>query len=77
MPGRSVSSACLLRQVSSGLSRNCRNERRHDVDGNRHSDRNLAPQRLCDRSYDKVDQMLRAAVGSWIAVGAADEVVAT
>jgi len=32
MPGRSVSSACLLRQVSSGLSRNCRNERRPDVD---------------------------------------------
>ena len=28
MPGPSVSSACLLRQVSSGLSRNCRNERR-------------------------------------------------
>jgi len=32
MPGRSVSSACLLRQVSCGLSRNCRNERRPDVD---------------------------------------------
>ncbi len=32
MPGRSVSCACLLRQVSSGLSRNCRNERRPDVD---------------------------------------------
>jgi hypothetical protein len=32
MPGRSVSSACLLSQVSSGLSRNCRNERRPDVD---------------------------------------------
>jgi hypothetical protein len=32
MPGRSVSSACLLRQVSSGLSRNCRKERRPDVD---------------------------------------------
>jgi hypothetical protein len=32
MPGRSVSYACLLRQVSSGLSRNCRNERRPDVD---------------------------------------------
>jgi hypothetical protein len=88
MPDRSVSSACLLRQVSSGLSRNRRNERRPDVEeawfvainfmarplalaasqsptrtgpscpGNRHSDRNLGPQRLCDRSYDEVDQTL-------------------
>ena len=32
MPGRSVSSACLLRQVSSALSRNRRNESRPDVD---------------------------------------------
>ncbi len=32
MPGRSVSSLCLLRQVSSALSRNCRNEPRPDVD---------------------------------------------
>src|SRR5579864_6243363 len=48
MPGRSVSSGCLSRQVSSRLSRNCRNERRFDI----------APQRLCDRSYDEVDQTL-------------------
>jgi hypothetical protein len=26
--------------------------------GNRHSDCNLAPQRLCDRSYDEVNQTL-------------------
>jgi hypothetical protein len=32
MPGRSVSSLCLLRQVSSVLSRNRRNEPRPDVD---------------------------------------------
>ena len=32
MLGRSVSSACLLRQVSSGLSRDCKNERRPDAD---------------------------------------------
>jgi hypothetical protein len=32
VPGRSVSSLCLLRQVSSALSRNCRNEPRPDVD---------------------------------------------
>ena len=32
MPGRSVSSLCLLRQVSSVLSRNCRNEPRPEVD---------------------------------------------
>jgi hypothetical protein len=39
--------------------------------------------RLCNRSYDEVDQILarqrssfeRAAVGSWIAVGAAEEVL--
>ena len=32
MPGRSVSSACLFRQVSSGLSRNCKNERRPNLE---------------------------------------------
>src|SRR5260370_36978990 len=32
MQGGSVSSACLLRQVSSGLSRNCKDERRPDVE---------------------------------------------
>jgi hypothetical protein len=32
MPGRSVSSACLVRQVSSGLSRNCKNERRPNLE---------------------------------------------
>jgi hypothetical protein len=32
MPGRAVSSLCLLRQVSPGLSRNCRNEPRPDVE---------------------------------------------
>jgi hypothetical protein len=31
-PGGSVSFLCLLRQVSSALSRNCRNELRRDVD---------------------------------------------
>jgi hypothetical protein len=31
MPGRSVSSGCLLRQVSSGSSRYCRNERRQNL----------------------------------------------
>ena len=85
MPGGSVSSACLLRQVSSGLSRNCRNERRPaaaifrrlirivlercshycelvsdprtdpSCPESRHSERDLAPQHLCDRSYDEVD----------------------
>jgi hypothetical protein len=32
-PEPSVSSLCLLRQVSQALSRNCRNEPRPDVDG--------------------------------------------
>jgi hypothetical protein len=32
MPDRSVSFLCLLRQVSSVLSRNCRNEPRREVD---------------------------------------------
>ena len=64
MPTRSVSSGCLSRQVSSRLSRNCRNERRFDI----------APQRVCDRSYDEVNQTLaRTAVfllnGLLLAVG--------
>jgi len=92
MPGGSVSSACLLRQVSSGLSRNCRNERRPAAAIFRRLIRIVLEQcsHYCELVSDPViaptmrstlrDSGLsfeRAAVGIWIAVGAAEEVVAT
>ena len=113
MPGGSVSSACLLRQVSSGLSRNCRNERRPAAAIFRRLIRIVLEQcsHYCElvsdpepiprvlkvgiqsaishRSVSVIAPTMRstlrdsglsferAAVGIWIAVGAAEEVVAT